>query len=306
MAEQKKYLAEDGGQYLASEIMLRDKAKELTQDEYDALTESEKHNGTTYYITDADPSYSGGTVKPMTWDNIQNKPDFAAVATSGSYNDLTDKPASVTQEEIQQAVETLIESGVVDISGYFKNNLTTTESGYALDARQGKVLNEKIVTSITQDGATFNAKNINGNNLFSFSQPASHTYTVLNGELLQDSLTLTNFTFQSGGLNKVVHGKLCMFDLSANFTMVDDSVKEYAIANIKFPTNLLPTAYRTNRIYRPVFSSYLSGEQLNSSSSPDVFISTDGCVNISTGNRKKTLSGTTYIETLFRCIYILQ
>ena len=31
----------------------------------------------------------GGSVD---WDDITNKPDFATVATSGSYNDLSDKP----------------------------------------------------------------------------------------------------------------------------------------------------------------------------------------------------------------------
>lgn len=34
----------------------------------------------------------GGTVTTVDWDNIQNKPNFAEVATSGSYNDLEDTP----------------------------------------------------------------------------------------------------------------------------------------------------------------------------------------------------------------------
>lgn len=31
-------------------------------------------------------------ISSIDWDNVENKPDFATVATSGSYNDLTDKP----------------------------------------------------------------------------------------------------------------------------------------------------------------------------------------------------------------------
>lgn len=32
----------------------------------------------------------------ISWDNVTGKPEFATVATSGSYNDLTDKPAAYT------------------------------------------------------------------------------------------------------------------------------------------------------------------------------------------------------------------
>lgn len=34
----------------------------------------------------------GGGGGPVSWNDIENKPDFATVATSGSYNDLNDKP----------------------------------------------------------------------------------------------------------------------------------------------------------------------------------------------------------------------
>lgn len=37
-------------------------------------------------------SRGGGTPSDVYWDDILNKPDFATVATSGSYNDLLDKP----------------------------------------------------------------------------------------------------------------------------------------------------------------------------------------------------------------------
>lgn len=37
-------------------------------------------------------SRGGGTPSDVYWDDILNKPEFAAVATSGSYNDLLDKP----------------------------------------------------------------------------------------------------------------------------------------------------------------------------------------------------------------------
>lgn len=39
----------------------------------------------------------GGTADAVEWENILNKPDFATVATSGSYNDLTNKPTNVSE-----------------------------------------------------------------------------------------------------------------------------------------------------------------------------------------------------------------
>ena len=41
--------------------------------------------------TDATPS-GGGTADAIEWDKVQNKPNFANVATSGDYNDLSNKP----------------------------------------------------------------------------------------------------------------------------------------------------------------------------------------------------------------------
>ena len=34
----------------------------------------------------------GGGIDTVSWDNVTDKPNFATVATSGNYNDLTDKP----------------------------------------------------------------------------------------------------------------------------------------------------------------------------------------------------------------------
>ena len=39
----------------------------------------------------------GGQAESVEWDDILNKPEFATVATSGDYDDLTDKPTILTQ-----------------------------------------------------------------------------------------------------------------------------------------------------------------------------------------------------------------
>lgn len=104
-----RYIGEDGGKYIVSEVKKRPVVIELTQADYDVLSEEEKNNGTVYFITDG------------------NSPSN-----------------QVTQQQIQDAVETLIKAGVVDLRAYFKNDLATEEEGFALDARQGKILNDKI------------------------------------------------------------------------------------------------------------------------------------------------------------------
>lgn len=113
------------------------------------------------------------------YNDLSDKPDFAAVATSGSYNDLSDKPyipegatvdselSTTSQNAVQNKVLTellgleniseigtsitnaintlnvtkISESDVVD-------NLTTTITDVPLSANQGKVLNEKIDSTL--------------------------------------------------------------------------------------------------------------------------------------------------------------
>ena len=83
--------------------------RELTQSEYDRLSTEEKNNGTTYYITDGNgggasgSGSSGGTVDAYTKSQTDallntkaNTADLATVATSGSYNDLSNKPTNVS------------------------------------------------------------------------------------------------------------------------------------------------------------------------------------------------------------------
>lgn len=78
--------------------------QELTQAEYNALSTAEQNNGTTYYITDgngggASGGGSGDTIDAYTKSQTDvllstkaNTADLATVATSGSYNDLSNKP----------------------------------------------------------------------------------------------------------------------------------------------------------------------------------------------------------------------
>ena len=62
--------------------------------------------------TDATPS-SGGTADAIDWSKVQNKPNFADVATSGDYNDLVNKPTIPSVEGL--ASETYVNEKVAAI-----------------------------------------------------------------------------------------------------------------------------------------------------------------------------------------------
>lgn len=50
------------------------------------------YKGTMKYFNNGEWETINGGATSVDWDDITNKPDFATVATSGSYNDLSDKP----------------------------------------------------------------------------------------------------------------------------------------------------------------------------------------------------------------------
>ena len=91
----------------------------LTQSAYDALTPAEKSNWTLYLITwDSEEL----TIK---WANITDKPNFATVATSGSYNDLSNKPT--------------IPSALWDLTGNSDNITEWTTNKFVTSAEKSKI-----------------------------------------------------------------------------------------------------------------------------------------------------------------------
>lgn len=62
---------------------------EITKAEYDALTDAQKKNGTIYYVKDADSLIEADGIDGL-----------AAVATSGNYNDLKNKPSSLPASDV--------------------------------------------------------------------------------------------------------------------------------------------------------------------------------------------------------------
>lgn len=80
------------------------------------------------FIKDSKEIYTHGTYYPnssISWDNITNKPDFKTVSTTGSYNDLIDKPfipsktSELTNDSLytEQQIDTFLNLKVDKIEG---------------------------------------------------------------------------------------------------------------------------------------------------------------------------------------------
>lgn len=99
---------------------------------------SQTHTAGTIYLgggrkrpCGANYGQSGGSVETVDWDNIQNRPDFAEVATSGDYNDLDNRPAIPT---VSDATINIYQGGT--LKGSFSLNQSSGES-IQLDAGGG-------------------------------------------------------------------------------------------------------------------------------------------------------------------------
>lgn len=137
------------------------------------------------------------------------KGNFAKVATSGSYNDLSYKPTigngtvTITQGGISKGTFTLNQTGnttiaLTDNNSWrgIQNNLTSTSTTDSLSAVQGKVLNDKfasyVPTSRTVNGKALSA-NISLNASDVGASASGHTHTAIN-----NGITICGRTQNSG------------------------------------------------------------------------------------------------------------
>lgn len=134
---------------------------------------------------------------------------FAKVATSGSYDDLSNKPTigngtvTITQGGTSKGTFTLNQTGnttiaLTDNNSWrgVQNNLTSTSTTDSLSAAQGKVLNDKfasyVPTSRTVNGKALSA-NISLNASDVGASASGHTHTVIN-----NGITICGRTQNSG------------------------------------------------------------------------------------------------------------
>lgn len=152
-----------------------------TQAEYDALGTYDPD--TIYHIE--------GTTNTVEWENVTDKPTFATVATSGSYNDLTDTPTIPTATS-----DLTNDSGFVTSSSLpTKTSDLTNDSGYITSSDLPTVNNGTL--TVQKNGTnvgTFTA-NSSTNSTVNITVPTDETDLGLTSETwtftLEDNTTVT-------------------------------------------------------------------------------------------------------------------
>ena len=113
----------------------------------------------------ADEASTAGSASSVPWSGVTNKPNFATVATSGSYSDLSDKPyiPSVSASEDNSTLTVTIDGtsySLTDTNTWrpVVNNLSSTDTDKSLSAAMGKDLYDYITTLQGYFDANGNAK----------------------------------------------------------------------------------------------------------------------------------------------------
>ena len=135
---------------------------------------------------------SGGSLNTVDWDNIQNRPDFAQVATSGSYNDLEDTP------EIPQPVQSDWAETDPASMAFIKNKPTVPSGQVQSDWNQTNtsevdyIKNKPTIPTVPTDVSAFNndAGYITQNDVHTF-KPIPNTWNT-NGTMAQLIASITN------------------------------------------------------------------------------------------------------------------
>lgn len=79
-------------------------------------TKTEVTTGLAGKLGKTEKASSASTADAVAWTGVSGKPNFATVATSGSYDDLKDKP-SIPNSTVSQVFNSKVSSGTVTITG---------------------------------------------------------------------------------------------------------------------------------------------------------------------------------------------
>lgn len=80
----------------------------------------------------------GGVADAVEWDNVLNKPPFSTVATSGSYNDLSNKPTIPT---VNNGVLTIKKNGI-DVATFTANQSSKTTADITVPTKTSDLTND--------------------------------------------------------------------------------------------------------------------------------------------------------------------
>lgn len=142
----------------------------------------------------------GGTADSVDWANITSKPDFKTVATTGSYNDLTDKPTipTKTSELTNDSgfITSIPEEYVTETELAGKNYATVSQipslEGYATEAwvgEQGYLTEHQDISNLATKSEL--ASKADSANVYSKSE--TYTKTETNSAIKQASATVFKY-----------------------------------------------------------------------------------------------------------------
>lgn len=103
-------------------------------------------NASDTYVEKISDEYLSNINKATDSANTAASTANAAASSASSATDKANTAASNANEQAERAETALAGLGSAITSDKVKNNLTTTDEGYVLDARQGKVLSDRVTT----------------------------------------------------------------------------------------------------------------------------------------------------------------
>lgn len=213
--------------------------------------------------------WAGITDKPATatrwpaWSEVTSKPDFATVATSGSYSDLSDKPyiPSVSASVANSTLTVTIDGTSYSLTDTWRpvvDNLTSTDADKSLSANQGKTLKDYIDTLNGYFDASGNAKS--ALKLTTVSKTAwGKTFWTSGGvpdSIDGDMTSVGDISFAASG--KKIGGFL-YFDTANKRLGVNQSSPSYTLdvnGSAGFSGDVLPNADYATTAYNLGSSSY--------------------------------------------------
>ena len=268
--------------------------------------------------------FTAGSATSVPWSGVTGKPTFATVATSGSYNDLSNKPTIpslsgyATQSWVtSQGYLTSIPVATSSAYGGIQIGYTTSGKNYAVQLSNGKAyVNVPWTDTTYTSGTNISISGTTINCTYSYSLPTA-TSSVLGGVKVGSNITLSSGTislsksnvtsalgFTPANVNKIPIALPNPYALTINGTSyTGSSAVSINTARILSTSTLSSSTVSAGYSYNNTLSRTISSLSGFSSSNPDSVIISTARLAFTASNAIKIggladLSGTYYIYCL--------
>ena len=142
----------------------------------------------------SDLNNDSGFITGVSWDDVTDKPSFATVATSGSYNDLNNKPTIPT---VNDATLTIQKNGTTVDTFTANSSSDKTVDIQCVDLTNNQTVggiktfsNAPVVNSISLDGKTIDT-DANGDMTFNGNKVLTNANLTFSYDSTTETLTVT-------------------------------------------------------------------------------------------------------------------